>query len=147
MIEFKNFRDEAKTWVYQADRALTETEVSFLQDKVNEFVDKWSTHGTALLAKAIVLPPFHLILSVDGDVQASGCSIDSSVRFVKSIGAEIGIDFFNRLKSIVVHADGNKEIISYHDLKNHPNSHVFYPSVTNMNELRTKWLVPISELV
>jgi hypothetical protein len=56
------------------------------------------------------------------------------------------MDFFNRLKSVIVHPDGKKELISFHDLKKYTDAQVFHPSVSNMNELRTKWLIPVLEL-
>ena len=147
MKEFEGYSDEAKVWVYQADRPLTVTEQNEILGLATEFVAKWSTHGTALKAKAAIIPPFHLILSVDGDVQASGCSIDSSVRFVKSLGQNLQIDFFNRLKSVIVQPNNGAQIISYHDLKDHLSAKVYHPTITNMKELRNNWLVPVKEMI
>lgn len=147
MIELQNFSDAAKVWIYQADRELTANEIELIHSKSTNFVESWSTHGTKLSAKATVLAPYHLVFVVDGNVQASGCSIDSSVRFVKVLGAELGVDFFNRLKSVIVHPDGRKELISYHDSKNYPDAMIFQPIISNLLELRTKWLVPTKSLV
>ncbi len=36
--------------------------------------------------------------SDETQAEASGCSIDGSVHFVKELGAEIGVDFFNRMR-------------------------------------------------
>ncbi len=144
---FSDFSPEAKVWVYQSNRVITTDEKKVIELKANEFVAKWGTHGVPLKSKAAVVSPFHLVLSVDGDVQASGCSIDSSVRFVKSVGNDLQIDFFDRLKSVMIDENEQMQLVGFHSLKNFPENKVFHPAITTMNELRNNWIVPIGELV
>jgi hypothetical protein len=72
---------------------------------------------------------------VNEDIEsASGCSIDSSVRFVKSLGAELNIDFFNRLNVLVIE---NQEpvIRSYFEAVEN-NLDFINPMITKLEELR-----------
>ena len=95
---FEGFSDEAKVWLYQANRELKDAEVKYLEKQLSNFVDQWSAHGKKLIASSQVLDSYRFAICADGSVEASGCSIDASVRFMKVMGAELGVDFFNRLK-------------------------------------------------
>jgi hypothetical protein len=98
VIFARTFPDTAKVWIYQASRALTPDENQLLSTKAKAFASGWTAHKMALQADAAVVNNLLLLLIVDeNQASVSGCSIDSSVHFVKEIGAELGVDFFNRL--------------------------------------------------
>lgn len=102
MLTINELPGYARVWIYQADRLLTDSEQQFLTEASGQFVAQWAAHGTPLTAAAQVLNGYFLVLGVDeAQAQASGCSIDKSVHFVKSIGAQLNIDFFNRLNIAV----------------------------------------------
>lgn len=147
MTNFVDFSDHAKVWVYQADRAFTDHEKTQIQIALENFVAEWSAHGKKLKASAEILSDFHIGLAVEGNVEASGCSIDSSVRFVKELGAHLKVDFFNRLKSVVVDEKGEASVVSYHSLKEHTDKKVYHPIVTSLKGLRENWLVPVATLL
>ena len=53
-----------------------------------------------------------LILAVDeSQASASGCSIDSSVKFVKAMESELGTDFFNRMNLVILNAKEELESV------------------------------------
>lgn len=88
----------ARVWVYMADRTLSEEEVQIAQRKVAEFTAQWAAHGKQLMASGSVQYNRFVILLVDeSQANASGCSIDSSVHFMQTLGRLLNIDFFNRL--------------------------------------------------
>ena len=86
--------NDSKVWVYQSNRILSEEEKKFIQINLNEFVQNWKSHGSPLEGSGIVYLDRFLILMVN---YASGCSIDQSVHFIKSLGNEINVDFFDRM--------------------------------------------------
>ena len=95
----------ARVWIYQADRALTDSEQQYLTNAALQFVGQWAAHGTPLTGTAEVLNNYFLVIGVDEEqAEASGCSIDKSVHFVKAVGAELKVDFFNRM-NIAVETD------------------------------------------
>lgn len=140
---FESFPENSKVWVYTADRFLTEEEKSFIQNKLTEFLSQWKTHGSELYADAAILHDSFIVISVDeSKVPSSGCSIDSSVRFVKTLGQDLNIDFFNRL-SVVIVKDGQMKRIHYNDIANYPEWNLFNPIITNLSEFRNSWLIPV----
>ena len=85
-IPFEDMPDYARLWIYQADRNLSEVEEKAIYQLGQVFMSRWSTHGQPLKASLQLLHHRFIIIAVDEHhVQASGCSIDSSVAFVKEI--------------------------------------------------------------
>lgn len=135
----------SKVWVYTANRELSDEEVSLLQSETDTFVQGWAAHGTGLKAKGTVIENRFLVLAADEtEVHASGCSIDSSVKFVKSVGATLNVDFFNRLK-LVIRKNGELKYVHVSELKDYADWEVYNPMITTLNELRSSWVVPVSE--
>ena len=147
------FPDTAKVWIYQASRALTPDENQLLSTKAKAFASGWTAHKMALQADAAVVSNLLLLLIVDeNQASVSGCSIDSSVHFVKEIGVELGVDFFNRLNVAyllneqvhVVHFQTLIEQIKSGAI-NATEIRIFNNLVGNVAELKSKWLVPVGE--
>ena len=112
---------------------------------MKQFLPQWAAHGNSLFGDYSIEHDKFLILAVDeSQAGASGCSIDSSVRFIKDLGAYLKIDFFNRL-NMVIEEGGELEIIHISDLKDHPNAFVFNPMITNLSDLRENWKVRVEE--
>ena len=86
--------NNSKVWIYQSNRILSEEEKEFIQNNLNEFVQNWKSHGSPLEGSGFVYLDRFIIIMVN---YASGCSIDQSVHFVKSLGNEINVDFFDRM--------------------------------------------------
>lgn len=148
MIPFDKLDKQAKLWSYQADRLLTDTEVQWVNEQLVPFLEDWAAHGTKLKAYGEVLNNAHLILAVDESAHnASGCSIDTSVRFIKQLEKELGISFFNRLKMLTWSEDGFK-YVNYADLGNLPEETiVFNNTVTNVGEFNETWKLPVKKII
>ncbi|WP_343633585.1 hypothetical protein [Fluviicola sp.] len=148
MIPFDQLPDDARLWSYQSDRKLTATEKAWIEEVLPPFLAEWAAHGAKLNAYGAVLGDYHLILVVNEDqANASGCSIDSSVRFIKHLEKELGISFFNRLKMLV--DNGREEFFtSYAELdKLDADVQVYNNMVMSVGEWKKSWKVPVSSLV
>jgi hypothetical protein len=132
---FPNLPAHSRVWLYLADRKLDGTEVQYVNEQMQHFLSNWAAHNKKLTCDGVLLFNQYLILAVNEDIEsASGCSIDSSVRFVKSLGAELNIDFFNRLNVLVIE---NQEpvIRSYFEAVENK-LHFINPMITKLEELR-----------
>jgi hypothetical protein len=79
--------DNARLWVYQANRPFTSEEKQFVAYNAERFVAQWAAHGQDLNASFLIEYDQFLILMVDErQAEASGCSIDSSVGIDQSPG-------------------------------------------------------------
>lgn len=148
MIPFDTLQDQAKLWSYQSDRLLTDTEVQWINEQLGPFLEEWAAHGTKLKAYGEVMNHAHLILAVDESAHnASGCSIDTSVRFIKQLEKELGISFFNRLKMLTL-SDGEFRYVQYADLDGLPEeTFVFNNTVSNVGEFKNFWKSPVKKII
>lgn len=95
---FDALPEDARVWVYAADRALTPDEVHAAQQSLDAFVSDWTSHGDSLRAAAAVLEQRFVILGLDlHHAGASGCSIDKSVRAIQALETALGCSLTNRL--------------------------------------------------
>jgi hypothetical protein len=136
---FPEFNSISRVWVYTANRLLTSDEQKFIRDEMHLFLGSWAAHGSELKADGLLVHDHFIILAVDeSKTGASGCSIDSSVKFIKAIGAELNIDFFDRL-NLVVEKNGEFNYSHISELKKFEDWNVFNPMVTDLAGLRTNW--------
>lgn len=138
-----DFPETAKVWLYQSDRAFTTAEKITIEKQLSDFINEWAAHGTKLKAQGELVGDFHIVLAVDERVYgASGCSIDTSVRFIKSLGDQFGIDFFNRM-NFLVESDNGLKLVHFSELKNYPDAYFYQPLVQTVGELRTNWRIKV----
>ncbi|MDH5476338.1 MAG: hypothetical protein OEX22_11650 [Cyclobacteriaceae bacterium] len=148
-VAFDEIEDNARVWIYQADRKLSDTEAEKLENEAKVFTEQWAAHGTGLMASAKVFHHQFLILTVDESQHgASGCSIDSSVAFIRNVEQQYGINFFDRNKVAFLL---NEEIYleSIQNLKNKiekgdiaSDTLTFNNLVATKGEMKEKWVSP-----
>lgn len=91
--------DDAKVWIYQADRSFTQEEVWEISDILENFVDRWQSHQRDVHGYGSLYYRRFLVLMADeAKCDVSGCSIDGSVRLVRELEQAYGINFFDRMK-------------------------------------------------
>lgn len=116
-IPYSELSNNNKIWVYISDRPFTEEEDAFVDDKLTQLCDNWDVHGSPLKASYVVVKSQIVVLFSDEvDNQASGCSIDSSVRGMREIGEKLNVDFFNRW-NIACEKDNVINVLHVNDFK------------------------------
>ncbi len=142
---FSNLSPRSKVWVYKSNRELSPAEQAFIREELNLFIPQWASHGNQLFGGAEVVENWFVVLAVDETKSmASGCSIDSSVQFMKAVGKELNIDFFNRMHVLISKGDEKKEV-HFSDVGTYSEWKIFNPLISTLAEFNTSWLVPISE--
>lgn len=142
---FESFPNNSQVWIYSSDRFFTEKENEFISSNLDAFIAEWATHGTDLFAdSAILYNSFIVIVSDEEKVKSSGCSIDRSIRFIKDLGKELNIDFFNRL-NVTLEKEEELKRIHFNDLSIYQDWNMFDPMVKTLDELRNNWLIPVKE--
>jgi hypothetical protein len=92
LVNFTQLPDSAKVWVYQSSREFSAIEIDELNDSLSAFLTDWTAHGQDLQAGFLLPYNRFIVLGVNQDLHAaSGCSIDASVRFIKSLESFYGL--------------------------------------------------------
>lgn len=148
-VPFSTISNDARVWIYQASRKITPEEYQSIVTKGRQFIDNWGTHGQPLTASIEVLEDYFLIISVDDYLQLpSGCSIDASVSFIRSIGEELQINFFDR-SLVPLWKNESIVMVPLTELKQQMKEGKIDSDTTLMNTLVEKkselanWLIPI----
>lgn len=151
-IPFDQMPKNARVWIYQADRVLSAQEQETINTTGNQFLAQWAAHGSDLKSAMNLLHDTFLIVAVDEGIHAaSGCSIDSSVNFVKQLGEDLKINWFDRTKVAFIYEDevfmesinNLKQTISAGKITQ--NTLTFNNLVQNVGEFDEKWLLPANE--
>lgn len=145
--------NQSRVWIYQADRELTYEELDRARDLLFPFLRDWTSHDQMLMTYGNVFHRRYLALFVDETQahQASGCSIDASVRFVKALEAELKVDFFNRMIYTYM-VDEEIRSIKHSELKTaftsgeiNENTLFFDNLVKTKGDFLQEWVKPLQE--
>lgn len=117
-LPFDQLPDNARIWIYQAERKLNEQELKTIRLRLSQFCEGWSTHGNGLPTSFELFDDQILVLAVDeSGLGASGCSIDSSVRVLRELESQLGINLTDQGKVSVRNSDGNLKVFPALGLK------------------------------
>ncbi len=149
LVPFNTLPNESRVWIYQANRELSENEIEVISKKAEEFIAVWTRHGEDLKASYEIKYNQFLVLAVDESFNdVSGCSIDSSVRFIKGIEQKFGIDLMNKL-NITFKIGENINTVTLtmfqqfiKEEKINAETIVFNNMVQSKEDYETKWEVP-----
>lgn len=149
---FQDLPDNTRVWVYQSDRPFPEAAIPAVLSDLRNFAQSWVSHDNRLRAFADVWHERFVILMVDeGMAAASGCSIDSSVRFLKSLQAQHDVDLFDRMRFSYREGDAvvtvPREVFAekYAAGEINDDTLVFDTLVKNKAELQSAWEKPLGQ--
>ncbi|MBK6639917.1 MAG: hypothetical protein IPI23_21040 [Bacteroidetes bacterium] len=147
---FETMPANSKVWIYQANRPFAEQEKSALENSLRNFVTGWTAHQADLKASFSIIDNYFIAIAVDESVNdASGCSVDKKVHFIKQLGNDLNIDFFDRMKVVVI-SDSGLQPVHVHKLNAeiekgtiHSKSLFYNTLVSNLNEFKAGWKVEL----
>ncbi|NVJ62752.1 MAG: ABC transporter ATPase [Flavobacteriaceae bacterium] len=150
-VNFNDLADDARIWIYQSNRSLTDQEQEEINTDLKTFLEQWTAHGKDLKAGFELKYKRFIIIGLDAQTQASGCSIDASVHFIQELEKKYEIDLLDRMNVSFKQGD----FIAYKTLKDFKvmaknksvskNTVVFNNLVATKAEYLDHWEVPASE--
>ena len=149
---YNNLPDNSRVWIYQAERELTQNEITFISEKAIDFINQWTRHGDDLKGSFEIKYNQFLIVGVDESFNnVSGCSIDASVHFVQQLQNNLNIDFMDKMK-VTFKVNDTINIVQLADFQRYAKAEkitedtiVFNNLVTTKADLSSKWEVPAKE--
>lgn len=150
--EYKNLPNNSRVWIYQSDREFTAKEVELISSKAIAFINQWTRHGDDLKGSFTIKYNLFLVLAVDESFNnVSGCSIDSSVRFIQQIENELQLDLMNKM-NVTFKDNDTINLVKLPDFQNYakeqkitPETIVFNNMVNTKADFENNWEVSAKE--
>lgn len=147
-----NFHPDSKVWVYQSNRLFMLSEALAIEEMLNAFTAQWLSHGTPVKGAAYLFFGQFIILMADENATGvSGCSTDSSVRLIKEIEKQFGVNMFDRTSLAFV----IKDKVQLLPLSQLPyaiengfiggDTLYFNNLVQTKQELENTWIIPVKD--
>lgn len=139
-----------RIWIYTLSKELTNEQLTDFKNRCQNFVSGWTAHDVSLDASFELYQNRLLIFKVnEAKYNASGCSIDKQLRFVKELEQAFSLELLNRL--LVAYDNNNHvEVIKSSQVKElltanaiTANTLVYDNTITQSTELETKWKQPL----
>jgi hypothetical protein len=145
-IPFQEMPGQARIWVYQASRSLLAPELDQIKQILTQSCQNWEAHGAPLQASFEIKYNQVIIVAVNEAMNAaSGCSIDASTRWFKSLGETLQVDFFSR--DVAVVREEQVELLALGQLKSAvetglltPEDQIITPLLQSVEQYRNQWL-------
>jgi len=147
-----NLPDSSRVWIYQSSRKFSVTEALAIEQKIKQFLAGWNAHKVEVAGDGKLLSNYFIVLMADENrVGVSGCSIDSSVHFIKSLGVEHKTNFFDRWNLAYIkngevvpcHREDFEKMLDRGEITD--DTIVFNNLLQTKADFNTKWQVPYRE--
>lgn len=145
-----NFSNDSRVWVYQSSRLLSLSEALQAEELIAKFCAEWLSHGAEVKAYGnLFFGQFVVLMADERQAGVSGCSTDSSVRFIKELGEKFGVDFFNRTNLAFIQKE-KIQLLPLGQLRYafdngfiNADTLFFNNVVLNKEQFENNWLIPI----
>jgi hypothetical protein len=145
---FDHLSNEARIWIYQANRSFGQEEKKAILKKSQVFLEQWASHGHPLQCSAAILYDQFLILAVEEIFQSvTGCAVDASVQFIRELEQTFQVDLLDKTHVSFRHGEANFSI-PLSQLKDEiqqgtiaKETLTFDNTITKKKELADKWLI------
>jgi hypothetical protein len=148
----ENFSKNTRVWIYQSSRLFTLSEALQLEEELKQFGENWLSHGASVNASCFLFYGYFIILMADeAEITVSGCSTDSSVRFVKNIEQSYNVSLFDRTNLAFIVKDKIELLplsqVNYAIQNGYINdSTLFFDNaIQDISAFKNKWIVPIAD--
>ncbi len=152
LVPFDSLPDHSRIWIYPSNRKLSEDEVKLVKERTTDFLSQWTAHGADLMAGFDVPYDRFLVIGLNQDqAAASGCSIDTSVRFIQSLQEQLGIDLLDKMNVTFYSGEhiAHKPLLEFKKMAKNKsvsrNTVVFNNLVNTKEEYLNHWEVPAFE--
>jgi len=153
ILDLIALNENSRVWLYQANRELNDQELELAREQLYDFLDQWTAHSSKLYCYGNIFHRRFLGIFVDETATgASGCSIDSSVRFIEQMGRQLNVDFFDRMNVYYldeqenVHGVALNQLVQeYQEAKVNDETIFFNNLVKTKKEFLTSWTVPLKD--
>ena len=152
LVSFDKLPLNSRVWVYSSNRKFIQKEIISIRKDLENFLSNWTSHNQNLETGFELRYDRFIIIAVNQEINnASGCSIDNCVRFIKKLENKYEVDLLDKMNVIykqdkhLYHKKLNEFISMYKNNSVSLNTVVFNNLVNTVGEYKVKWEVPAKE--
>ena len=152
LVSFDKLPLNSRVWVYSSNRKFIQKEIFSIRKDLENFLSNWTSHNQNLETGFELRYDRFIIIAVNQEINnASGCSIDNCVRFIKKLENKYEVDLLDKMNVIykqdkhLYHKKLNEFISMYKNNLVSLNTVVFNNLVNTVREYKLKWEVPVKE--
>jgi hypothetical protein len=141
-----------RIWIYTLSKELTSEELADFNNRCEVFVNSWTAHDVKLDASYELYKNRLLIFKVnEASYNASGCSIDKQVRFIKDQEKYLNFELLNRMliayeendQFYIVHLSNIKQLLTNGQISE--NTIVYNNTITSSLQLENEWKIALKK--
>ena len=153
-VPFSELPDDARLWVFAADRPLGDEEIARVDTVLDRFMAGWVAHGHPVVGGYEMRENTFLLIGADERATGvSGCSIDALTRTLRELEDALGARLIDRAPIWFRDAGGGVRAVSRPEFREMARSGevdastpVFDPTLTTVGHLREgRWERPAGE--
>ncbi|RRO13994.1 ABC transporter ATPase [Flavobacteriaceae bacterium 14752] len=152
LIDFNELSNSSRIWIYQCNRSFNNEEIEKISKDIETFLEAWVAHGQELKTSYLIKYKRFIVISVDeSQSSASGCSIDTLVRFIQGLEQEYNVDLLDKMNVSYKHGQhiAFKPLLDFKKMVKqravNANTIVFNNLVETKQELEDYWEVPLKD--
>jgi len=152
IVEFSELKEDSRIWIYPSNRPFTQDEIPLLQKLTTDFLSKWTAHNKELEAGYELTYNRFIVIGLNQEaVSASGCSIDTSVRFIQQLELQFNLELLDKMNVTFRQGDYfvHKTLKDFREMAKakaiSKNTIVFNNLVDTKQGYREFWEIPASE--
>jgi len=152
LVNFEILPETARIWIYQCNRSFSDSELEEISKKLSLFLESWTAHGADLQSGFEIKYKRFIIIALNQQMNAAtGCSIDSSVKFIQELEAVYKVDLMDKMNVSYKQGDyvAYKTLTDFKKMAKDKavskNTIVFNNLVNSKAEYLEFWEVPASE--
>lgn len=149
---FEEFHPDARVWLFQSERKISDAEQTELLKDLANYTQTWRSHGDDLASMGRIVKDQFIVLIADTiSTQIGGCSQDDMMRFIQSVEKKYNLSLLNR-SLVALLVDDEVQLHNLNELSNKVKEHVvsekslmFDNMVRSRADFQHNWLKPLKD--
>ena len=152
LVPFDQLPEEARIWIYPPDRPFRSDEILQLEQALSDFLAQWTAHNQSLEAGFVLPHDRFIVIGINQETaHASGCSIDSSVRFIQELEEKFEIVLLDKMNVTFKQGDYfvHKQLSDFRKMAKSKSvtkeTIVFNNLVDTKSDFKNNWEIPAEQ--
>jgi len=152
LVPFDQLPEEARIWIYPSDRPFRSDEILQLEQALSDFLAQWTAHNQSLEAGFVLPHDRFIVIGINQETaHASGCSIDSSVRFIQELEEKFEIVLLDKMNVTFKQGDyfAHKQLSDFRKMAKSKSvtkeTIVFNNLVDTKSDFKNNWEIPAEQ--